>query len=61
MNRLDKKNLRVLELGAGIGGVSRILATKYDCEVTAIDYLYEHVEVNKQINKMCGINNIRAL
>ncbi len=32
--------IKVLDLGCGIGGASRFIADKYDCEVTGIDILH---------------------
>ncbi len=41
----------VLDVGCGLGGASRVAATRYNCRVTGIDLTAEYVETG---NKLCS-------
>lgn len=46
---------RVLDLGCGLGGVSRYLARHRDCRVTGVDLTRESVEVATELTQRCGL------
>lgn len=50
-----KSGMHVLDLGCGIGGASRFLATEYDCQVTGIDLTEEFVKVAQELTKRCDL------
>jgi len=48
--------LKVLEMGAGIGGTSRLIKNNFNVEMVSTEYLEGYCEVNKRINSMCGLD-----
>eukprot|EP00357_Protocruzia_adherens_P033755 CAMPEP_0115008690 /NCGR_PEP_ID=MMETSP0216-20121206/22096_1 /TAXON_ID=223996 /ORGANISM="Protocruzia adherens, Strain Boccale" /LENGTH=322 /DNA_ID=CAMNT_0002376213 /DNA_START=38 /DNA_END=1006 /DNA_ORIENTATION=- len=50
---LEVKPKRVLDLGAGNGSSSRLLAHKYGCEVVAVEYLPYNCRVMAKLNEGC--------
>jgi len=58
LSRMDLKGgQRVLDIGCGIGGAARYLATEFDCHVTAVDITPEYISVGAELAKMCGIGD----
>ncbi len=47
---------RVLDVGCGIGGVSRFVASRYGCRVTGVDLTPEFVETAKEMNGWVGLD-----
>lgn len=47
----------VLDVGCGIGGPARFLATKYGCKVTGIDLTPEFIEVARDLNARVGLGD----
>lgn len=47
---------RVLELGSGIGGAARLLASEFGCTVTGVDVTTSRVADAKQLSKLCGLS-----
>ena len=47
--------LRVLDVGCGIGGAARFLASRYGCRVTGIDLTAEYVDVGNRLNGRLGL------
>ena len=47
---------RVLDAGAGIGGTARFLASRYGCQVTAIDLTAEYCETASWLNTLTGLD-----
>jgi ubiquinone/menaquinone biosynthesis C-methylase UbiE len=45
----------VLDLGCGIGGSSRVIATACDCRVTGIDLTQEFIDVAGELTSRCGL------
>jgi ubiquinone/menaquinone biosynthesis C-methylase UbiE len=51
--RLD--NLRVLDVGCGLGGPSRMLADEYGCQVTGIDLSEEYIRTATRLSELVGL------
>ena len=52
---IDLRNKRVLDLGSGLGGSSRMLAEMYNCNVTGIDISEELVKLANQLSSLLGL------
>jgi len=50
-----KPGERVIDLGCGIGGPSRVLASEFGCDVTGIDLTPEFVEAAQVLTERCGL------
>ena len=48
--------MRVLDVGCGVGGPARFLAETYGCHVTGIDLTAEYVEVAEMLSQRCGLD-----
>ncbi|MEO8538427.1 MAG: methyltransferase domain-containing protein [bacterium] len=48
---------RVIDLGSGIGGPARIMASEFDCRVTGIDLTPEFVETATALTERCGLSD----
>ena len=46
---------RILDVGCGLGGTARYLASSFDCIVSGIDLTPEYVEVGNQLNQSLGL------
>ena len=46
---------RVLDIGSGIGGPSRFLASRYGCQVTGIDLTAEFCRVAEMLTRLTGL------
>jgi SAM-dependent methyltransferase len=44
----------VLDIGCGVGGTARYLASTYGCHVTGIDASHEYVQVGRALNEMAA-------
>ena len=53
--RLD--GLRVLDVGCGLGGPSRMLADEYDCMVTGIDLSEEYIRTAGKLSELVGLQD----
>jgi MPBQ/MSBQ methyltransferase len=51
-------NLHVLDVGAGIGGPSRYLASRFGCHVTGLDLVEEYCRVADSLAKRVKLNNL---
>ena len=51
-------SMKVLDVGCGIGGTSRIFAELYNCHVTGIDLTEEYIKVANQIIQHTSMENI---
>jgi len=51
-----KPGLRVLDIGCGLGGTARFLATAHGCRVSGVDITPEYIEVGNSLNKQLGLN-----
>jgi ubiquinone/menaquinone biosynthesis C-methylase UbiE len=48
---------RVLDVGCGLGGTARLLATRYECRVIGVDVTPEFVAVGTRLNARVGLEN----
>jgi SAM-dependent methyltransferase len=48
--------LRVLDVGCGMGGTARFLASHYGCRVTGVDLTPEFVDVGNSLNRRVGLS-----
>ena len=48
-------DMAVLDLGAGIGGQARVLASRHDARVTALDLTPALCEANRALNDLVGL------
>lgn len=51
-------NLHVLDVGAGIGGPSRYLASRFGCQVTGLDLVGEYCRVADSLAKRVKLDNL---
>ena len=48
---------RVLDVGCGIGGQSRVLSDEYHCHVTGIDLSHEYIRTAKGLSDLVGLQD----
>jgi len=48
---------KVLDVGCGLGGPSRMLAEKYNCRVTGIDLSHEYIRTAQGLSKLVGLQD----
>ncbi len=48
---------RVLDVGCGIGGPSRMLADEYNCHVTGVDLSHEFIRTAKGLSALVGLQD----
>lgn len=53
--RLDHS--RVLDVGCGLGGPSRMLADEYHCQVTGIDLSHEYIRTARGLSELVGLQD----
>jgi SAM-dependent methyltransferase len=49
------QNTRVLDIGSGLGGTARAIATRYSARVTGVDLTPAFVETATELSRMAGI------
>ncbi len=54
-SRMKLDDFRVLDVGCGIGGPSRMLADDYNCQVTGIDLSHEYIRTAKGLSALVGL------
>lgn len=52
------KAMRVLDVGAGLGGPARLLARRYGCRVTALDLTEEYCRVAQALTELTGLSDL---
>ena len=52
------KRAKVLDLGSGIGGPARVLASAYDARVTALDLTPALCVANRALNQLVGLTRL---
>src|SRR5918995_1003694 len=58
INNNLQPNFHVLDVGAGIGGPSRYLASKFGCRVTGLDLVGEYCRVADSLAKRVRLDNL---
>lgn len=53
-----KKDIRILDLGCGIGGPSRMLASEFGCKITGIDITEEFIHTAILLTKLVGLDHL---
>jgi len=48
---------RVLDVGCGLGGPSRMLADEYNCQVTGIDLSHEYIRTAAGLSELVGLQD----
>ena len=56
-SRISLDNSKVLDVGCGIGGPSRMLADDYNCQVTGIDLSHEYIRTAKGLSELVGLQD----
>lgn len=46
---------RVLDIGGGLGGAARLIASRFGCPVVSVDLTPEFVETSKDLNALVGL------
>ena len=47
----------ILDIGSGLGGPARWIATKFNCTVTGVDLTEEHCDAARELNAACGLSD----
>ena len=47
----------ILDIGSGLGGPARWIATKFGCAVTGVDLTAEHCDAAGELNATCGVSD----
>jgi ubiquinone/menaquinone biosynthesis C-methylase UbiE len=58
LNNSLQPNLQVLDVGSGIGGPSRYLASRFGCRVTGLDLVEEYCHVADSLAKRVKLDNL---
>lgn len=58
LNNSLQPNFQVLDVGSGIGGPSRYLASKFGCRVTGLDLVGEYCRVADSLAKRVKLDNL---
>lgn len=51
------KDMHILDVGAGLGGAARFLASTYDCRVTGLDLMQAYVDAAMLLTERCGLTD----
>ena len=58
LNKNLQQNFHVLDVGSGIGGPSRYLASRFGCHVTGLDLVEEYCQVADSLAKRVKLDNL---
>ena len=47
----------ILDIGSGLGGPARWIATRFDCSMTGVDLTEEHCDAARALNAACGLED----
>jgi ubiquinone/menaquinone biosynthesis C-methylase UbiE len=47
----------ILDIGSGLGGPARWIATKFGCAMTGVDLTAEHCDAARELNAACGMSD----
>lgn len=53
-------DLKVLDVGCGIGGPARMIAAQFGCQVSGIDYTEEYVRTANELSVLVGLDHLTA-
>ncbi len=53
-----KPGMTIVDIGSGLGGPSRYLASKYGCRVRGVDLSPAYVEASNFLAERCGLNEL---
>lgn len=51
-------DMHVLDIGCGVGGTPRYLATTIGCHVTGIDLTAEYIDIARELTRRCGLDDL---
>ena len=54
---ISLNNLKVLDVGCGLGGPARMIADKFNCEVSGIDMCSEYIRTAGGLSELVGLGN----
>lgn len=52
------KDMRILDVGCGIGGPSRMLASEFGCKITGIDITEEFIHTARLLTQLVGLDHL---
>jgi len=57
VNEIYLKDTKVLDVGCGLGGPSRMLADRFNCKVTGIDLCDEYIRTAQKLSELTGLTD----
>ncbi len=57
VNEIYLRNMKVLDVGCGLGGSARMLADRFNCKVTGIDICEEYIRTALKLSKLVGLSD----
>ncbi|MEZ5198311.1 MAG: methyltransferase domain-containing protein [Bacteroidales bacterium] len=55
VNEIYLNDTRVLDVGCGLGGASRMLAERFNCKVTGIDIFEDYIVTAQKLSALVGL------
>ncbi len=52
---------RVLDIGSGLGGAARLMATNFGAKVTGVDLTPEYVETSRALSALAGVDGVEFI